>query len=269
MVCPQARPCSEGERVLDVGCGWGSFPLWAATKHGASVVGITLSPPQAEKARQRAEAAGVADRVEIRVMDYRDLRRRALRRDRQHRHGRARRRRPDRRLRARPSPACSSPAGACSTTASPASATPTPRRGRSRSATSSPTPRRCTSRAILLALERAGFVTHHVEDFGADYAETLRHWVRAPRREPRRGGPPRRPRTGPGLAALPARRPQRLRIGLHHHLPGPLRARLTRPAGDVPIVALTPGTSGIQAGKPSSRVASAQSAPASRSSSTE
>src|SRR6201994_1682534 len=38
-----------GDRVLDVGCGWGSFPLWAATRHGASVVGITLSPPQAEK----------------------------------------------------------------------------------------------------------------------------------------------------------------------------------------------------------------------------
>src|SRR5207342_2364617 len=63
----------EGERVLDVGCGWGSFPLWAATRYGARVVGITLSPPQAERARQRAEAAGVADRVEIRVMDYRDL----------------------------------------------------------------------------------------------------------------------------------------------------------------------------------------------------
>src|SRR5258707_1542663 len=63
----------QGDRVLDVGCGWGSFPLWAATKHGANVVGITLSPPQAEKARQRAEEAGVADRVEIRVMDYRDL----------------------------------------------------------------------------------------------------------------------------------------------------------------------------------------------------
>src|SRR6476659_2977582 len=63
----------EGDRVLDVGCGWGSFPLWAATKHGATVVGITLSPPQAEKARQRAEAAGVGDRVDIRVMDYRDI----------------------------------------------------------------------------------------------------------------------------------------------------------------------------------------------------
>ena len=63
----------EGERVLDVGCGWGSFSLWAATRHGAKVIGITLSPPQAEEARRRAEAAGVADRVEIRVMDYRDL----------------------------------------------------------------------------------------------------------------------------------------------------------------------------------------------------
>jgi cyclopropane-fatty-acyl-phospholipid synthase len=63
----------EGDRVLDVGCGWGAFPLRAATKYGASVVGITLSPPQAEKARQRAEEAGVADKVEIRVMDYREL----------------------------------------------------------------------------------------------------------------------------------------------------------------------------------------------------
>jgi cyclopropane-fatty-acyl-phospholipid synthase len=63
----------EGERILDVGCGWGGFPLWAATRYGANVVGITLSPPQAERARQRAEEAGVADRVDIRVMDYRDL----------------------------------------------------------------------------------------------------------------------------------------------------------------------------------------------------
>jgi cyclopropane-fatty-acyl-phospholipid synthase len=63
----------EGERVLDVGCGWGGFPLWAAEKYGCEVVGITLSPPQAERARERAEAAGVADRVDVRVMDYRDL----------------------------------------------------------------------------------------------------------------------------------------------------------------------------------------------------
>jgi cyclopropane-fatty-acyl-phospholipid synthase len=60
-----------GERVLDVGCGWGSFPIHAARHHGVDVVGITLSEPQARLARERAEAAGVADRVEIRVADYR------------------------------------------------------------------------------------------------------------------------------------------------------------------------------------------------------
>jgi cyclopropane-fatty-acyl-phospholipid synthase len=63
----------EGERVLDVGCGWGSFVLQAATRHGASVVGITLSEPQAELARRRAAEAGVGDRVDIRVADYREL----------------------------------------------------------------------------------------------------------------------------------------------------------------------------------------------------
>jgi cyclopropane-fatty-acyl-phospholipid synthase len=73
MVCTKLalRP---GERVLDVGCGWGSFPLHAATQHGAHVVGITLSEPQARRARERAAAAGVGDRVEIRVADYRELR---------------------------------------------------------------------------------------------------------------------------------------------------------------------------------------------------
>ncbi|HEV2059647.1 MAG TPA: cyclopropane-fatty-acyl-phospholipid synthase family protein [Solirubrobacteraceae bacterium] len=64
---------TPGERVLDVGCGWGSFAIHAATRHGAGVVGITLSAPQAALARERAAAAGVADRVEIRVADYRDL----------------------------------------------------------------------------------------------------------------------------------------------------------------------------------------------------
>jgi len=62
-----------GMRLLDVGCGWGSFAVHAATRHGAHVTGITLSEPQAARARERAREAGVADRVEIRVQDYREL----------------------------------------------------------------------------------------------------------------------------------------------------------------------------------------------------
>jgi cyclopropane-fatty-acyl-phospholipid synthase len=62
-----------GQRVLDVGCGWGSFAIYAAREHGVSVTGITLSPAQAELARQRVADAGLGDRVEIRVADYRQL----------------------------------------------------------------------------------------------------------------------------------------------------------------------------------------------------
>jgi cyclopropane-fatty-acyl-phospholipid synthase len=63
-----------GMTMLDIGCGWGSLAIHAALEHGASVVGITLSEPQTELARERAREAGVGDRVEFRVMDYRDLR---------------------------------------------------------------------------------------------------------------------------------------------------------------------------------------------------
>ena len=63
-----------GERLLDVGCGWGSFAVHAAEHYGVHVTGITLSEPQAARARERAAEHGVADRVEVRVMDYRELR---------------------------------------------------------------------------------------------------------------------------------------------------------------------------------------------------
>ena len=62
-----------GERVLDIGCGWGSFAFHAAQRHGVRVVGITLSEPQAELARERARSLGLVDYVEIRVADYREL----------------------------------------------------------------------------------------------------------------------------------------------------------------------------------------------------
>jgi cyclopropane-fatty-acyl-phospholipid synthase len=63
-----------GMRVLDVGCGWGSFAIHAAREHGADVLGITLSDAQAALARERVAKAGVSERVEIRVADYRALR---------------------------------------------------------------------------------------------------------------------------------------------------------------------------------------------------
>lgn len=65
---------APGQRVLDVGCGWGAFVVHAAKEHGVQTVGITLSPEQARGARERAEREGVGDAVEIHVMDYRELR---------------------------------------------------------------------------------------------------------------------------------------------------------------------------------------------------
>ncbi|MFF8728256.1 class I SAM-dependent methyltransferase [Streptomyces sp. NPDC015171] len=63
----------EGQRLLDVGCGWGSMAIHAAREYGVSVVGVTLSQEQAAYARKRVADAGLTDRVEIRVQDYRDV----------------------------------------------------------------------------------------------------------------------------------------------------------------------------------------------------
>ncbi len=62
-----------GMRLLDVGCGWGSFAIHAAREYGAEVIGVTLSPPQAELARRKVAQAGLEDDIEIRVADYRQL----------------------------------------------------------------------------------------------------------------------------------------------------------------------------------------------------
>ena len=62
-----------GMRVLDIGCGWGGMALSLARDHGARVTGVTLSENQLKTARARAARAGLADRIDLRLMDYRDL----------------------------------------------------------------------------------------------------------------------------------------------------------------------------------------------------
>lgn len=62
-----------GQHVLEIGCGWGGFAEYAAGELGCRVTGITLSEEQASFARRRIENAGLSNRVEIRVVDYRDV----------------------------------------------------------------------------------------------------------------------------------------------------------------------------------------------------
>lgn len=63
-----------GQRLLDVGCGWGEMAIHAAVHHGTRVVGITLSDEQATLAKSRVAEAGVGDLVDIQLRDYREMR---------------------------------------------------------------------------------------------------------------------------------------------------------------------------------------------------
>jgi cyclopropane-fatty-acyl-phospholipid synthase len=164
-----------GERVLDVGCGWGSFALHAARHHGVHVTGITLSPPQAEIARARAAEAGLADQIEIRVQDWREL--------------------TGERFDAIASIGMVEHVGDDSIDAYAARLrdllTPDGRllnHGIARLTLGDPRGGPFTQRyvfpdgaplrlsRILLAFERAGLAVDHVEGLASDYAETLRHW---------------------------------------------------------------------------------------------
>lgn len=62
-----------GQTLLDIGCGWGALAIRAAQRYGARCVGITLSENQARLARERVARAGVAQLVDIRLEDYRDV----------------------------------------------------------------------------------------------------------------------------------------------------------------------------------------------------
>ena len=72
-VCRKLR-LRPGERLLDIGCGWGALLIHAAKHYGVHGLGVTLSEQQHELAKRRIHAAGLSDRVDVRVQDYRDLR---------------------------------------------------------------------------------------------------------------------------------------------------------------------------------------------------
>jgi cyclopropane-fatty-acyl-phospholipid synthase len=70
-ICRKLR-LVPGERLLDVGCGWGGLVIHAARHYGVSAVGITLSKEQHAFAQQRIAALGLADRVQVELLDYRE-----------------------------------------------------------------------------------------------------------------------------------------------------------------------------------------------------
>jgi cyclopropane-fatty-acyl-phospholipid synthase len=72
-ICRKLR-LQPGERLLDIGCGWGGLVIYAAERFGVRALGVTLSREQHALATERVAAAGVQERVEIRIQDYRDLR---------------------------------------------------------------------------------------------------------------------------------------------------------------------------------------------------
>ena len=175
LVCSKLA-LTEGDTVLDVGCGWGSFAIHAAGRHGASVVGITLSPAQAERARARVAEAGLADRVEIRVADYRDLR--GERFDAVASIGMVEHVGENRiDLYARQLAGLLEPGGRLLNHGIARLRHTDPDAGSFNDRYVFPDGETLQLSRVLLALERASFVTHHVEGFADDYAETLRHWA--------------------------------------------------------------------------------------------
>ena len=71
-VCQQLR-LAPGQRLLEIGCGWGGFAQIAAAEFGAEVVGITLSREQLAHGQERIAKAGLGERVSLQLLDYRDV----------------------------------------------------------------------------------------------------------------------------------------------------------------------------------------------------
>ncbi len=70
----EAIDLQPGQKLLEIGCGWGGFAEYAAKTFGAKVVGLTISKEQRDFAERRIQQAGLNDKVEIRLQDYRDER---------------------------------------------------------------------------------------------------------------------------------------------------------------------------------------------------
>ena len=71
-ICRKLR-LKPGERLLDIGCGWGGLALYVAEKYNVRVLGVTLSDRQAEYANDHIARSGLSDRVSVKLQDYRDL----------------------------------------------------------------------------------------------------------------------------------------------------------------------------------------------------
>lgn len=74
-LCRKLR-LQPNDRLLDIGCGWGGLVQYAARHYGAHALGVTLSQPQADYARERIRAEGLEDRCRVEVLDYRELQKR-------------------------------------------------------------------------------------------------------------------------------------------------------------------------------------------------
>jgi cyclopropane-fatty-acyl-phospholipid synthase len=71
-ICRKLR-LQHGERLLDIGCGWGGLVIYAAQHYGVEAYGITLSEPQVELAQKRIEEAGLTGKCKVEVRDYREV----------------------------------------------------------------------------------------------------------------------------------------------------------------------------------------------------
>jgi cyclopropane-fatty-acyl-phospholipid synthase len=176
LVCTKLA-LKEGERILDVGCGWGAFLLHAASNYGVRAVGITLSPEQASLARERIAQAGLSDRVEVRVADYRDMR--GERFDAIASIGMVEHvgeTQID--LYARQLAQLLGPGGRLLNHGIAHLPHDIGYHGDFTQRYVFPDANPLHLSRVQLALERAGFVTEHVEEFGKDYYDTLTEWIK-------------------------------------------------------------------------------------------